>query len=190
MNYNKHYHLAGKHAFLSASSYHWVNYSPEKLRGVYTSYKAKEEGTILHDFASVAITRRLKMANHKKSLNMFVNDAIGYRMQSELTLYYSDNCFGTADAILLEEREGIPDLLRIHDLKTGYSKVSTKQLEIYAALFCLEYGVVPESIEYELRIYQHNDIQFGYPTSDEIRAIMEKIVEFDKIIDEMKLEIG
>lgn len=187
MNYNKHYHLAGKHAFLSASSYHWTNYTEEKLRSVYENNRAKEEGTILHDFASVAISRRLKMANHKKSLNMFVNDAIGFRMESELTLYYSDNCFGTADAILFDEEK---QLLRIHDLKTGYSKVSPKQLQVYAALFCLEYGIQPETITYELRIYQHNDIQLDYPEPEHIRGIMEKIVEFDKIIDEMKLEIG
>ena len=90
-----------------------------------------------------------KLPKSKQTLNMYVNDAIGFKMTPEQILYYSDNCFGTADAILFRN-----NFLRIHDLKTGKIPAHMEQLEIYAALFCLEYKVKPADIEMELRIYQ------------------------------------
>lgn len=171
----------GKHAFLSASNYHWVNYNEKKLIDVYANMKAKERGTELHEFASYAITNGIKLANHKKTLNMFVNDAIGYRMDSEVVLYYSDNAFGTADAICF--RDG---LLRIHDLKTGRTKVKMTQLDIYAAFFCLEYGYDPERIEIEQRIYQNNEVVIATPTPDLIQAVMDQIERCSNIIDQQK----
>ena len=84
---------------------------------------------------------------------MYVNDAIGFKLRPEQILYYSPNCFGTADAIDLRG-----DLLRIHDLKTGKVPAHIEQLMIYAALFCLEYGIKPSDIDTELRIYQGDDI--------------------------------
>ena len=30
MTFNKHYDLMGKHAFLGASKYHWINYDEDK----------------------------------------------------------------------------------------------------------------------------------------------------------------
>ena len=181
MIYNEHYNLQGKHAFLSGSNHHWINYSQEKLRQVYSNVKAKEEGTILHNFASMAIERRIKLAPLKKSLNMFVNDAIGFGMDSEKVLYYSDNCFGTADAIRFKD-----NVLRIHDLKTGATKVSFSQLDIYAAIFCLEYGVDPYEITIEERIYQSNTVLYSNPEPETIVNIMNTIIEFDMIIEEMK----
>lgn len=181
MNFNKHSDLNGIHSFLSPSQYHWLNYTPEKLVSVYRNQKAKEEGTILHDFASIAIQKRLKQANQRKALNMFVNDSIGYKMISEQVLFYSFNSFGTADAIGFKD-----NLLRIFDLKTGITKPSFKQLDVYAALFCLEYGVDPTTIEVEERIYQGNGFEVNIPDADYIRDIMNKIVEFDVIIDEVK----
>lgn len=74
-----------------------------------------------------------KLPRLNKTLNAYVNDAIGYKMIPEQILFYSDNCFGTADAIVF--RNG---LLRIHDLKTGVIPAHMEQLEVYAALFCLE----------------------------------------------------
>ena len=184
MNFNEHYNLSGKHAFLSGSNYHWINYTPEKLRQVFKNAKSKEEGTILHDFASTAIKKRLKMAPLKKALHLFVNDAIGFGMESEQVLYYSDNCFGTADAILFKD-----NILRIHDLKTGITKVSFNQLDIYAAMFCLEYGVKPHDIIIKQRIYQGNGIleQLGNP--DSIVDIMQTIVEFDLVLEMVKDEL-
>ena len=114
---------------------------------------------------------------------MYVNDAIGFKMQPEQVLYYSDNCFGTADAFIFRNY-----LLRIHDLKTGVTPAHMEQLEIYAALFCLEYNKKPGEIEMELRIYQNNEIVVHHPTADDILPIMDKIVTFDKIIEKLKME--
>lgn len=181
MNFNNHSDLRDAHAFLSPSSYHWLNYSPEKLEMVYRNHKAKEHGTFLHAFASMAIQQRIKLANIKKALNMFVNDAIGYKMESEVILYYSHNSFGTADAIKFED-----GLLRIHDLKTGVTKPSFKQLDVYAALFCLEYGVDPTKIEIEERLYQGNKYEVNLPNPLWIQDVMDKIVELDEVIDNIK----
>lgn len=112
---------------------------------------------------------------------MYVNDAIGYRMTPEQILYYSGNCFGTADTISF--RNG---LLRIHDLKTGVTPAHMEQLEIYAALFCLEYDMKPCDINMELRIYQNDEIIFHNPSTEDIVPIMDKIITFDKIINKMK----
>jgi hypothetical protein len=184
VNWNNHSDLKDLHAFLSPSNYHWLNYTPEKLETVYINQKAKEEGTVLHDFASMAINKRIKLANVKKALNMFVNDAIGYGMASEQVLFYSYNSFGTADAISFKN-----NLLRIHDLKTGVTKPSFKQLDIYAALFCLEYGVNPETIRVEERLYQGNGYEVSIPEPLYIKDVMNKVVESDEILEAVKQQI-
>lgn len=181
MRFNTHSDLRDQHSFLSPSSYHWLNYSPEKLEAVYRNQKGKEEGIILHSFAAIAITKRLKLANHKKTLNMFVNDSIGHKLKPEQILYYSRNSFGTADAIGFKD-----NLLRIFDLKTGVNKPSFKQLDIYAALFCLEYQVDPEEIKIEERLYFDNRFEVSIPEPFYIQEIMDKIVEFDTIIENIK----
>ena len=102
-------------------------------------------------------------------------------MTPEQILFYSDNCFGTADAIAFRG-----DLLRIHDLKTGAIPAHMEQLEVYAALFCLEYKVKPADIRIELRLYQSDDILVGNPTVEDIAPIMDKIITFDRIINKIK----
>jgi len=181
MNFNKHSNLEGKHAFLGASKYHWINYDEEKLVQTYTNFLAVEKGTILHDFASQCINLGQRLPKSQKTLNMFVNDAIGYNMNSEQVLYFSDNCFGTADAISFRDK-----MLRIHDLKTGSIPAHMEQLLVYAALFCLEYNVKPSEIGIELRIYQNKEVLVHNPGADEIEPIMNKIVKFDKLIDQVK----
>ena len=183
MNFNKHYSLEGKHAFLGASKYPRVSYDNDKLAESFLRQQATMKGTILHDFAAQCITLGQKLPKSQKTLNMYVNDAIGFKMQPEQVLYYSDNCFGTADAIIFRN-----NLLRIHDLKTGVTPAHMEQLEIYAALFCLEYNKKPGEIEMELRIYQNNEIVVHHPTADDILPIMDKIVTFDKIIEKLKME--
>lgn len=178
MIFNEHSQLVGEHAFLSASNYHWLNYDLEKLEEVWKTSQAKELGTRLHAFASEAIQLRQKLAPSKKALNRFVNDAIVSNMESEKVLFYSRNCFGTADAISFRN-----NLLRISDLKTGVTKASMNQLMIYAALFCLEYKHKPDKIGMELRIYQGVDIELLVPDPVVISGIMEKIIEFDKHIE-------
>jgi hypothetical protein len=123
----------------------------------------------------------VKLPDEEKTLNMFVNDAIGYKMESEQILLYSENCFGTADAICFRN-----DILRIHDLKTGELKTHMEQLMIYAALFCLEYKVKPHDIQIVLRIYQNNEIVELEPEPDDIVHIMDRIISADKIISSIK----
>lgn len=135
MNFYQHLELKDKHSFLSASQYHWLNYSEEKLADTYRRKLATERGTELHEFAARSITLGIKLQG-KSTLAMYVNDAIGYRMSPEVTLYYSDNAFATTDAIAFTfDKKTKRYLLRIHDLKTGESKTSFHQLEIYAAYF-------------------------------------------------------
>jgi hypothetical protein len=182
MNFNKHSHLEGHHAFLGASKYHWVNYTEEKLASSYLNFLATQKGTRLHEFACECILLGIKLPKTKKSLNLYVNDAIGYKMTPEQTLFYSENCFGTADAISFKN-----GLLRIHDLKTGVTMASHRQLEIYTALFCLEYKINPSEIETELRIYQHDDVAIHIPSVEDILYIMEKIITSDKTIEKLKI---
>lgn len=183
MNFNPHYDLRGKHAFLSASQYHWLNYDEDRLTQAYFNAQAKEYGTRLHEFASECISLGQKLTHSKKTLNSYVNDAIKYRMKPEQILFYSYNCFGTCDAICFRN-----NVLRIHDLKTGSTPTHMEQLLIYAALFCLEYGVKPSNIEIILRIYQSDDISEYIPSSDEIDDVMSKIVSFDKLLNRIRLE--
>ena len=183
MIFNKHSNLEGCHAFLGASKYHWINYDETKLAESYTRALAAQRGTELHAFAAQCIKLKQKLPRSNKTLNMYVNDAIGYRMTPEQILYYSPNCFGTADAISFNNK-----LLRIHDFKSGVVPAHMEQLMVYASLFCLEYGVRPCEIDFELRIYQSDDIFVANPTVEEVAPIMDKIVTFDKIIDEIRRE--
>lgn len=183
MNFNKHSDLIGFHAFLGASKYHWINYDEEKIGTSYLKFLAVQRGTELHAFADNAIRLGIKLPNTKQTLNMYVNDAIGFKMTTEQPLYYSDNCFGTTDAISFRN-----NFLRIHDLKTGESPTSMNQLQIYVAIFCLEYDINPNSIEIELRIYQNDEFECLDPIREDILYIMQKIVAFDKRIDTIKLE--
>ena len=181
MNFNDHSELLDKHAFLSPSSYHWVNYTDEKLIDRYETAAASALGTRLHAFAAEAIELGIRLPKNGKTLNMFVNDAIGYRMTPEQPLFYSFNCFGTADAISFRN-----DRLRIFDLKTGRNKASMMQLKVYAALFCLEYDVRPAEIDYDLRIYQNDEVAYEMVEPTEIAYVMDRIITFDHRIDTMK----
>lgn len=183
MIFNTHSQFVGRHAFLSASKYHWTNYNEEKLDQVYVMHLAAQRGTEIHAFACEAIRLGIRLPKSQKTLNMYVNDAIGYRMVPEQILYYSDNSFGTTDAISFRR-----NMLRIHDLKTGVIPASERQLEVYASLFCLEYRMKPFEIEMELRLYQNDEIRIYVPDPDVIIHIMDKIVSFDKRINAIKLE--
>ena len=88
---------------------------------------------------------------------------------------------GTADAISFRN-----NFLRIHDLKTGTRPVHIEQLEIYAALFCLEYKLKPTDIKIELRIYQNDEILVHEPEAEEIIVIMNKIVHLNKILEDVE----
>lgn len=183
MNFNSHFELVGRHAFLSASKYHWTNYDEEKLDSSFLTAQAAQRGTEIHAWAAEAIRLGFNLPRNKQTVNAYVNDALGYKMTPEQVLYYSDNCFGTADAISFKREK-----LRIHDLKTGVSKSNVRQLEIYAAMFCLEYRMRPAEIEMEFRIYQNDDVQIFEGDPDDITHIMDKIVRYDKRITKIRME--
>lgn len=181
MNFNKHFDLVGKHAFLSASSYHWINYEDEKLDEVFKNAQAAALGSALHDFAHQAVSLRVKLPKVKKTLNLYVNDVIGHRMTTEQILFYSENCFGTADAISFKN-----NVLRIFDLKTGVTRASINQVLVYAALFCLEYGVKPGTIRFDLRIYKDDEVQLFDADVEDVLKIMDTIIRFDQRIENIK----
>lgn len=181
MKFNDHHSLIGMHAFLGASKHSWLRYSDEKMQLAYQNAKAAARGTRLHAFAAEAIELGERLAKSKRTMPLFVNDAISYKMTPEQVLFYSENCFGTADAISFRNK-----VLRIHDLKTGTSPVSMEQLEIYAALFCLEYRQNPNDITIELRIYQNNEVMIENPEPAVIMDIMKKIKHFDRLINSWK----
>jgi hypothetical protein len=147
-------------------------------------------GTRLHNWAAETIRLGIKMPDNSKTINMYVNDCIGYRMEVEQPLIYTPNAFGTCDAISFGEN---PDkdsvyrmLLRIFDLKNGENLASKTQLECYAALFCLEYKQRPMELEYDLRIYQNDDVQMFETDPEEIAYIMDRYVIADRLIESMK----
>jgi len=183
MNFNKYSRLEGQHAFLGASKWHWINYDEHKLSDAYSKYTASQRGVLIHDFAAQCIRLGQKLPKSQKTLNAYVNDAVGFKMTPEQCLYYSENCFGTADAISFRN-----DLLRIHDLKTGVTPAHMEQLEIYTALFCLEYKIKPSDIDIELRIYQSDEIIYHNPPPQDIMKIADKIISFDKLITRLKQE--
>lgn len=207
MIFNQHSDLEGQHAFLGASKNSWLNYDQDKLATAYKRQYANQIGTILHDLAHRCIKNRVKLSKSDRHLVLltllengipqglidandiletlapFVNDAIGFRMETEQVLYYSENAFGTADAISFKN-----NFLRIHDYKSGVLPVHMEQLYIYAALFCLEYVVKPENIKIELRIYQSGEVLCEEPDPETIRAIMNKIVDSDRFLRKLKEE--
>jgi hypothetical protein len=181
MIFNAHSDLYGHHAFLSPSNYHWINYTDQKLEARFIAATAARRGSDLHDLAHEAIRLGVKLSRVNRSLATYVNDAIGYKMECDQILYYSNNCYGTADTICFRRNK-----LRIHDLKTGIVQTSEHQLEIYAALFCLEYSIDPFEIEIELRIYQRDEIRVFESYPETIMEIMNTIINFDKQIEAIK----
>ena len=180
MIFNRHSNLEGLHAPFAASQSSWLRYDDDKAIDVYTNKKAAEMGTRLHQWAKDTIDLGIKQQRSKKTLYAYVNDAIGFQMSTEVVLFYSEKFFGTADAISFSN-----GVLRIHDLKTGKTPVHMEQLEIYAALFCLEYKVKPGEIEMELRIYQNNEVIVHNPTAEDIVPIMDKIVHLNKLLERL-----
>lgn len=188
MLFNYHRNLEGLHAPFSASQSSWLRYDDEKAIEVYNNRKAAEMGSRLHKWAKDTIDLGIKQPRSKKTIYAYVNDAIGFRMSTEVVLLYSPRFFGTADAISF--RDGV---LRIHDLKTGKSgnvESHMEQLEVYAALFCLEYKVKPGEIEMELRVYKNDEVLVHNPTVEDIAPIMDKIIHLDKLLEKMEREEG
>lgn len=178
MVFNNHYKLEGLHAPFGASKSSWLRYDDDKIIETYRNMKAAEMGTKLHQWAKDTIDLGIKQPRSKKTIYAYVNDAIGFKMSTEVVLFYSERFFGTADAISFRD-----NVLRIHDLKTGVKPVKMEQLEIYAALFCLEYKIKPGTIEMELRVYQNDEVIVHNPTAEDILPIMDKIVHVNKLLE-------
>jgi hypothetical protein len=196
MIWNDHHELEGKHAFLGASNFHWINWTDEEFENHYYNQYSTVIGTAIHELAHDCIMSRTHLTKHdKNTINItlyhayvpldsfdpyiilnnlipFIDDAIGYHMSSEILLYYNEFCFGTTDAICFNESE---KKLRIHDLKTGEGIAHIEQLLLYSALFCLEYSKDPSKISTELRIYQNSQVSVFVPTSEQITRLMDLI---------------
>lgn len=182
MIFNKHSRPADTHAFLSPSKHHWTRWSRATLLRAYEASQAAREGTELHALAHSLIRKGVGLPRDRRTLNLYVNDAVDFGMESEQALYFSDNCYGTADTILFED-----GLLRIHDLKTGVTIASFEQLFIYAAIFCLEYDVNPFDIEFEFRLYQNDETRILEGDPDHVMHLMDTIMHFEEVIEEEKL---
>lgn len=207
MIFEEHSELEGKHAVFAPSSPHWLRYDPDRLLDYYINSCSASIGTALHELAAELITaeQTLKKTDttfvsfhlsksgfDKKMIRRFigpffpmfriyVNDAISLNMKSEVKLYYSDYFFGTADAIQFYDSNR---LLRVHDLKTGTTPAKMEQLEVYAALYCLQYKVDPLQIRFELRLYQGEEVLVHNPDPSEIRQICDIIVKQNKILND------
>lgn len=186
MQFNKHHNLEGLHAPFSASQSHWLRYDDDKIIESYRTKQAAAMGTRLHEWAKETIELGIKQAKSKKTINQYINDAIGFKMSPEVVLFYSEYFFGTADAISFRN-----NFLRIHDLKTGsVGKIEShiEQLEVYAALFCLEYRIKPGDIKMELRVYKNDEVYIHEPTAEDIGPIMDKIIHTNKILEKFNEE--
>lgn len=198
MIFNSHFALEGKHAFLSASKYHWTNYDDEKLANSFRTAQLAQRGTDLHALAAEMIRLGRNAPRNSETFNAYVNDAIGFVMTPEQVLFVSANCFGTVDAISLKpNRRTGRALLRIHDLKTGVNKCSVRQLVIYAAMFCLEYGYKPHELDMVLRLYQNDEVlewtheseeSQGLSVMEMVTIVMDRILTYDKLIDTLRAE--
>lgn len=178
MSLKKNSRLIGLHSFLSPSTYHWLDYDEDKLRTAYFNKQQARLGDQLHEYAQKAIELKVKQADNGSTLSSYINDAIGFRMTPEFPLCYSEDCFGTTDAISFREERWIDGMfftLRISDLKTGRIAADMKQLLIYAAIFCFEYKYAPKDIRIVLRIYQNDAIEELIPKASELMIIMSKI---------------
>lgn len=186
MKFNQHYNLEGLHAPFAASQSAWIRYDDDKAKEVYTRRKAAELGSKLHEWAKQTIDLGIKQPKSSKTLYAYVNDAIGFKMSTEVVLFYTDRFFGTADAISFrEDRKTGRMVLRIHDLKTGVVGDPEKhfeQLKVYAALFCLEYKQNPHEIDIYLGVYKKDEVAFCEPDPEEILFIMNKIIHLDKLL--------
>lgn len=171
--------LVGKHAFLSPSQAHWLKYDAEKLIRSYDTATARQKGTELHEFAANAIKFGIKLEDNGETINKYVNDCIDHNMHPEQVLYYNEHCFGTADAISFEN-----GVLKIFDLKTGVVvKGKMIQLIVYAAIFCLSYGIEPGLIRIELRIYQYGEYREYIPDVEEVLRVMDYIMMASNVLD-------
>lgn len=109
----------------------------------------------------------------------FINDSIGFRMESEKKLTLSDKFYGTADAVRYYTKE---NLLRVSDLKTGKRPAKIEQVFTYAALYCYEFHLEPLKTNFEARIYQNAEIYIEQPNGEDINDILQNILHKNEVL--------
>jgi hypothetical protein len=210
VNFRRHSELEGRHAILSPSSWRWINDDIESLTKRICSQYLSTIGTILHDVARKHIKHRIKLNKYDKKNVMlelveqgippmvidtinfdvmyenfmkYVNDSIAFKMTPEVVLRVSNYLYGTTDAIKYDEEIRF---LRIHDYKSGTTPAHIEQVIIYAAYFCLEYGIKPSSLSgCELRIYQAPEPIIYEPTAEELVHTIETVIMCDNFMSKM-----
>lgn len=162
---------------------------------IYTKYKFLSPNLRVPDYYQKLVENvGLLPREVFETVRSYINDGINFKMTTEQLLVYSDHIYGTTDTISFRENINGESkyFLRIHDLKTGSHKANMEQLATYAALFCLEYGPIygfkPTDIEYELRLYQMNEILAVNPTPNDIMEIIDNIVRTEKIASKFDKE--
>lgn len=161
-----------------------VSSGKEVEKGLRTHIYEKYRRSEFESYRQVLLKAAMYLPSQSfATVKTFVNDSIGFRMASEVKLFYSDYIFGTADAIRCED-----SLLRVFDLKTGVTPAKMEQLFVYAGLYCLENKIHPADLDFETRIYQSDDVYTDTPESCLIEDIMERIVHVDNVLT--KLERG
>ena len=144
---------------------------------IYTKYTFSGNSGDLSPFAKTLLEHIDYIPNEVfETVKYYINDAIGYKMIVEQPLVYSEHIYGTADSIIFKD-----NLLRIHDLKTGSHEAKMEQLQVYAALFCLEYDLKPSELEFELRLYQWDGMVIDKPTVEDLLPIIDSIITIEKI---------
>ena len=149
---------------------------------LYCKYTYLSTDLTLSDYGKTLISNLKNLPKEVfETVKYYINDGVGYKMNVEQALMYSDHIFGHADTICFKN-----NILHIHDLKTGDGPVHMEQLKVYAALFCLEYEIKPYEIVIELRIYQKGAfdklvIQPHTEEYEELIAITDRIITCEKI---------
>lgn len=148
---------------------------------IYTKYKCGEDSKLAA--YGMMLLRQVGYLPKEafETAKYYINDAISFRMMVEQPLVYSEYFFGTADTISFRD-----NFLRIHDYKSGDRPANMDQVQIYAALFCLEYGIKPRDIDVELRIYQSGEISTCNPDAADIQDIMTRIISANRIVENLK----
>jgi hypothetical protein len=146
---------------------------------IYEKYMEKYSKYYDHEFGTLLLKHLHYIPGEAfLTTKQFINDSIGFRMESEKRLTVSSMIYGTADAVRYYTKE---NLLRVSDLKTGKRPAKIEQVFIYAALYCYEYNLKPLNTNFEARIYQNGEIFIEQPSGEDIDDILKNILHKDEV---------
>jgi hypothetical protein len=94
MRWNRHLNLQGEHAFLSPSTYHWINYNHARLLQRWTAAQAGAYGNMQHEYAQQEIKAK-RESGLIGTVGQYINDAIRYRMETEQVRHCSVSSMAT-----------------------------------------------------------------------------------------------